>query len=41
MNVLPRVNFCSYMLPMAPPPGYWQKYMVLLKGFYGEADDQK
>ena len=25
MNILPRVNFCSSMLPLAPPVGHWDK----------------
>ena len=30
MNVLPRVNFCSTMLPLAPPPDHWEKLHRLL-----------
>ncbi|WP_242641728.1 hypothetical protein, partial [Candidatus Ichthyocystis sparus] len=33
MNVLPRVNFCSYMLPMAPPPRYWEKIHSIITRF--------
>ena len=25
MNILPQVNFCSSMLPLAPPVGHWEK----------------
>ena len=25
MNILPRVNFCSTMLPLAPPVRHWEK----------------
>ena len=32
MNVLPRINFCSYMLPLAPPPRYWDKiHSIIIK----------
>ncbi len=33
MNVLPRVNFCSYMLPLAPPPRYWEKIHSIITRF--------
>lgn len=25
MNILPRLNFVSLMLPLSPPSGYWDK----------------
>lgn len=33
MNVLPRINFISSMLPLSPPVGYWKKLDSLLKSF--------
>lgn len=30
MNILPRVYFCSYMLPLPPPKGYWDKLHKLV-----------
>lgn len=30
MNILPRVNFCSTMLPLPPPAGHWEKLHRLL-----------
>lgn len=33
MNILPRINFVSSMIPLAPPPGYWQKLDSLLRRY--------
>lgn len=33
MNILPRVNFCSDMIPIAPPSGYWEKLHKILSKF--------
>ena len=30
MNILPRINFISSMLPLSPPIGYWSKVDTLL-----------
>lgn len=30
MNILPQVNFCSYMLPLPSPTGYWDKLHKLV-----------
>ena len=33
MNILPRINFVSSMIPLAPPVGYWKKLEALLRGY--------
>lgn len=33
MHVLPRLNFCSYILPLAPPPKYWEKIHSIIARF--------
>lgn len=33
MNILPRINFISSMLPLAPPANYWLKLDSLLSKF--------
>ena len=33
MNILPRVNFVSSMIPLAPPVGYWKKLDTLLRKY--------
>lgn len=33
MDVLPRVNFYSSMIPLAPPMGYWEKLHSLISKF--------
>jgi len=33
MNILPRINFISSMLPISPPTEYWQKLESMLKKF--------
>lgn len=38
MNILPRVNFCSTMLPLTPPAGHWDKLHGLVSNYtvYGK-----
>lgn len=38
MNILPRVNFISLMILLAPPIGYWQKtpYFKFLSGMVND-----
>lgn len=33
MNILPRINFISLMIPLAPPMGYWQRLDSLLRRY--------
>lgn len=33
MNILPRINFISSMLPLPPPPNYWKKLDSILNKF--------
>lgn len=33
MDILPRVNFYSSMIPLAPPLGYWDKHQSLISKF--------
>ena len=33
MNILPRVNFVSSMLPLPPPPQYWSKLQSAITTF--------
>lgn len=33
MNILPRVNFVSSMLPLPPPPHYWSKLQTAISKF--------
>lgn len=33
MNILPRINFVSSMIPLSPPAGYWQKLDTLLRKY--------
>ena len=33
MNILPRVNFISSMIPLAPPVGYWKRLDTLLRKY--------
>ncbi len=33
MNALPRINFCSQMLPLSPPPRYWNDIRAMIIRF--------
>ena len=33
MNILPRINFVSSMIPLAPPGGYWKKLHSIISSY--------